>query len=129
MEIQKIDSARKIIDSMDYFEKKEIYNRYFSIGSLNGVTNVNEKMILLSLISFTYLKMLEKDPKVTPLDILMKITNQRKDASAFYQTLEGLAIVVEDICYQCDKADSCGLKNSTDIINKIKEILNTWSPF
>lgn len=129
MEKQKIEEASNIIDSMDYFAKKEIYNKYFSLGTLNGIKVVNEKLILISLISFTYLKMLEKDPQITPLSILMKITNQKKDGTAFYQTLEGLSIAVEDFCYGCTSADACGLKNSTEIINKIKEILNTWMPF
>ena len=129
MEKQKIEKASEIIDSMDYFEKKEIYSKYFSLGTLNGIKNVNEKLILISLVSFTYLKMLEKDPQITPLNILMKITNKRKDGTAFYQTLEGLSAVVEDFSYGCTSADTCGLKNSTEIINKIKEILNTWMPF
>ena len=59
----------------------------------------------------------------------MKITNQSKDGSAFYQALEGISIIVEDLCYMCDKADSCGLKTSNEIVEKIKEILNTWLPF
>lgn len=129
MEKQKIEAASAIIDTMGYVEKKKIYTKYFSLGTLNGIKNVNDKLILISIVSFTYLKMLEKDPQITPLAILMKITNQRNDGSVFYQALEGLSVAVEDFCYGCTTADTCGLKSSAEIVNKIKEILNTWAPF
>ena len=74
-------------------------------------------------------KLKQKDPNIKPIDILCKITNTKKDNSIFYQALESLSLIVEDFGYDCNTADSCGLKTSAEIINKIKEILNTWSPF
>lgn len=129
MDKQNINLVSKLMDKMDYFEKKEIFEKYYSLGALNGITNVNDKLILISLVSLTYLKMKEKDSQITPIAILMKIMNQSKDGSAFYQMLEGLGIIVEDLSYSCNTADACGLKTSQEIINKIKDILNTWLPF
>ena len=43
--------------------------------------------------------------------------------------LENLSILIEDFSYDCTEIDSCGLKTSQEIVNKIKEILNTWIPF
>jgi len=129
MEKQKIDSAISILQSLDYVDKKDVYGKVFSLGALNGVTSINDKLILISILSLLYLKMREKTPDVTPLKILMQIMKQPKDNSAFYLMLEGLSVVVEDICYGCKTADACGLKTSQEITSKIKEILDTWLPF
>lgn len=125
---QNNDELVKQIDNLSYEEKLDLYNRSFSIGCFVS-KNINDRLILLSLISLTYFKLKQKDPNVKPIDILCKITNTKKDNSIFYQALESLSLIVEDFGYDCNTADSCGLKTSTEIINKIKEILNTWSPF
>lgn len=114
---------------MSYEKKKDLYGDVFSLGVLNNAETVNDKLILLSLISYTYLKLKEKNPKTTVLEILLKITKQEPDQSYFYYFLEALAILVEELCFQSKEADNCGLKSSQEIINKIKEILNSWSPF
>lgn len=125
---QNNDELVKQIDNLSYEEKLDLYNRSFSIGCFVS-KNINDRLILLSLISLTYFKLKQKDPNIKPIDILCKITNTKKDNSIFYQALESLSLIVEDFGYDCNTADSCGLKTSTEIINKIKEILNTWSPF
>ena len=66
---------------------------------------------------------------MTPLKLLMKLTGEEKSNSGFYQFLEALAILVEDLSYGCTKIDTCGMKTSQEIINKIKEILSQWLPF
>lgn len=114
--------------NLTYEGRKELYTKTFSFG--NFLTrNVNDKLILISLLSLTYIKMKEKTPSITVIDILKSITKQKADNSGFYNMLESLAIIVEDYCYDCTAADSCGLKTSSEIINKIKEILNQWIPF
>lgn len=115
-------------ESLAYEDKKSLHTKIFSLGTIGG-GNVNDKLILISLLSLTYLKMKEKNPKITVLEILKSITKQKADESYYYQMLEGLAILVEDLCYNCKTADSCGLQTSQEIITKIKEILNTWIPF
>lgn len=109
-------------------EKKEYYFKNFSLGSI-GNGNVNDKLILISLLSLTYLKMKEKTPDIQVIDILKSITGVNPDNSAYYQLLESLSIIVEDYCYNCKTADNCGLTSSKEIINKIKGILSTWVPF
>lgn len=114
---------------LSYEDKKKIYTNLFSIGNFLECRSLNDRLILISLISLVYLKNKEKNDKITVLEILLKITNQKVDNSGFYNMLEGLSILVEDWCYEIKEADSCGLKTSQDIINKIKEILNSWIPF
>ena len=83
---------------------------------------------LISLIALTSAKLKEKNPELTTLNLLVKITGE-KEGTYFYKFLESLSILVDDLSYNSTKFDPCGLKSSTDIINKIKELLNTWTPF
>lgn len=115
------------LNALTYEEKLEVYQRVFSLGYLAS-EEMNDRLILISLIALVYKNMQAKDSKITPLRILMKITGE-KQGSAFYQFLESLAIIVEDFSYEMKKIDTCGLKDSQSIINKIKELLNTWIPF
>lgn len=123
-----VELAVDSLDSLEYVDKLAAYNRVFSLGNLNSDA-MNDKLVLISLVALTTQKMKEKDSTITPLKILMKITNQIKDNSAFYQFLEALSILVEDISYGCKTIDPCGMKTSQEIIKKIKEILDTWIPF
>lgn len=123
-ELEIIDGASKL----EFEAKKQLFNKVFSLGNFNGLS-VNDKLILISLVSFVYLRLKSKNSEVTPLRILMKLTNQKPDNSFFYQMLESLSIWVEEFSYDSKDADSCGLKTSDEIYTKIKELLNTWTPF
>jgi len=116
------------INSLSFEEKQRIYQSSFSVGYV-GSGDLNDRLVLISLVSLSYQKMKEKDQSITPLKLLLKITGQKEDSSSFYSFLESLAILIEDMCYGVKKIDSCGMKTSQDIINKIKELLNTWIPF
>lgn len=124
------DSTRIVreIELLSTEEKSKIYQSCFSIGYFGG-DNLNDVLILISLLTLTYKKLKEKDKTLTPLKLLLKITGQKEDSSAFYSFLESLSFFIEDISYNAKKIDSCGLNTSQEIINKIKEILNTWIPF
>lgn len=113
---------------LKFKEKRDYFFSNYSLGALSS-NSINEKLILISLLSFVYFKMKEKTPTVTVLDVLKSITKQKPDNSSYYQMIESLAIVVEDLCYGSSIADNCGLKSSQEIINKIKEILGQWLPF
>ena len=128
MDRKAIDSIVIGLDDLEYTEKLSVYNKIFSLGNTNS-DNMNDKLVLISLVALTTQKMREKDATITPLKLLMKITGQIKDNSGFYQFLESLSILVEDMSYGCKKIDTCGMETSQEIINKIKEILNTWIPF
>lgn len=120
------DEMLNSLEQLDYSSKAKIYSRLFSFGYIAEMQN---KFNLISLVALTTKKMKEKNPNITALDILKKITGQQADDSGFYQFLETLAIVSEDMSYSCTTFDTCGCTSSQEIINKIKEILNTWLPF
>lgn len=115
-------------DTLDYHDKVYAYQKIFSLGSFVSC-EMNDKLVLFSLLALVTSKMREKDSQITPLKILMKLTNQIKDNSAFYQFLEAVSIITEDLMYGCKKFDNCGMNNSQEIYSKIKLILNTWVPF
>lgn len=123
-----VDDVHKTLNNLDYYDKHSVYQKVFSLGNLAS-DDMNEKLVLISLVALVTQKMREKDPTNNPLKILMQITGQIKDNSFFYQFLESLSIIVEDFMYGCKKFDPCGLKSSQEIINRIKEILSTWVPF
>lgn len=119
---------------MDYtigtFEdKQKIYKKFFSTGYLS--LDLNDKLVLISLVALVSDKMKKKNQLLTTLEILKKITNSNspKDDSFFYEFLERLAIIVDDFSYGSSKFDSCGLKSSEEIIKKIKILLDMWLPF
>ena len=128
MDKHSVDSTVIVLNGMDCNDKRSVYQKVFSLGNFESI-DMNDKLMLISLTALTYRKMKEKDVEMTPLKLLMKITGEEKSNSAFYQFLEALAILVEDLSYGCTKIDPCGMKSSQEIINKIKEILNTWLPF
>lgn len=122
------NSLIRILQNMTYDEKRDVFSKIFSFGSFSSDT-VNDKLILVSLLSLLFIKMQEKNSRITPLDILLKITKQEADNSAYFQMLETLAIITEEFSYQCKTSSSYGLKSSQEIINKIKTILSAWTPF
>ena len=123
-----VDDVHRTLNNLDYYDKHSVYQKVFSLGNLVS-DDMNEKLVLISLVALVTQKMREKDPTNNPLKLLMQITGQIKDNSFFYQFLESLSIIVEDFMYGCKKFDPCGLKSSQEIINRIKEILSTWVPF
>lgn len=127
MENPRIKELAAEIDSLSYQDKKEVYSKTFSTDYIGG-EKLDDKLILISLITLTYFKLREKNPKVTPIEILEKITKEPK-GTHFYKVLENLSIMVEDLSYGHKIANSCGLKTSQEIINKIKELVETWIPF
>lgn len=128
MDADRIANLAVELNSLSYEEKKEIYQKTFSLGYLAS-EEMNDRLVLISLIALTYQKMKLKDRTITPLTILVKITGEKDKNSIYYQFLESISIIAEDFSYGTKKIDSCGLKTSTEIINKIKELLNTWLPF
>ena len=114
-----VDDVHRTLNNLDYYDKHSVYQKVFSLGNLAS-DDMNEKLVLISLVALVTQKMREKDPTNNPLKLLMQITGQIKDNSFFYQFLESLSIIVEDFMYGCKKFDPCGLKSSQEIINRIK---------
>lgn len=122
-----VDNLVKEIEGLSYKDKAQLYTKCFGFGTIAS-SEMNEKLVLISLIALTSQKLKEKNLELTTLDLLVKITGE-KERTHFYRFLENLSILVDDLSYCSTKFDPCGLKNSTEIINKIKELLNTWTPF
>ena len=127
MDEQKVAKLLEDYNLLTYDEKKSFYLRTFSLGRVGE--QLNDLLVLLSITTLTYLQLKKKNQSISPLSILQKITNQPSDDSYFYKVLESLSILTEDLANYYDKADSCGLKDSTEILTKIKNLLNTWTPF
>ena len=110
------------------YVNQEVISRCFNFNN-NQSEDLNDFLVLISLISFSYSKLREKNPLVTPLEILYKITGTIKDNSYFCKYLENLSILVELMYPGLKKIDACGMKTSQEIFNKIKELLEKWMPF
>ena len=106
-----------------------MYTVVFGFGSLASI-NIADKLVLISLVGLSAFKLKENNPKLTTLEFLEKVTKvDKKSDESFYNFLCNLAILVDDLSYGTNQFDACGLKSSAEIINKIKEILQTWLPF
>ena len=128
MDKNAVDSLVIGFESLDYTDKLSAYNKTFSLGKFQS-DNMNDKLVLISLVALATKMIRVKDATMTPLKLMMSLTGQIKDNSGFYQFLESLSIIIEDMSYGCTTIDACGMKTSQEITNKIKEILDTWMPF
>lgn len=106
-------------------ENSEI-KKFFSLGYFEN-EDFNDKLVLLSLIGLVYTKTKVKDPNIECSNIIRQIAKGMKNIDDDF--INCLASLVEELCYGVKKIDSCGMKTSKEIINKIREILSTWSPF
>lgn len=112
-----------IVKTPPYNKMREMYSKLFSLGYLN--VDINRKFALISLVCFVTYKAKAKKPDVTHYSILMNIT---KDNTLPEDFIKGLAVVCEDFSYGCTEFPTFNLKG-TDVINTIKEILNSYVPF
>jgi hypothetical protein len=122
-----VDEITNEINKLSYEDRFKLYVRCFGFGNLLS-DEFDDKLILISLIALTANKLKEKNPKLTTLDVLLQITKE-KEGTSFYNALENLSMLVDDLSYGVSKFNSYGLTDSKQIINKIKELLNTWTPF
>lgn len=116
------------IKHLSYKEKSNLFSELVSLGTFSSV-DVFDKLVLVSLVSLVYIKMKKTKPNITPLDILVKITETTDTNSYFYSMLESLSLLVEEFSYECKTSNSFNMTDSKEIVNKIKEILSTWTPF
>ncbi len=127
METSRVDRLSLEINNLEYKEKSLLFKKVYGISNFGD--DLNNTLILFSLVALVTEKMRDKDPEISPLKILMQITKTYDKTTTVYQMLENVSILVEDFTYPGIKLDPCGLKNSQEIINKIKNILNQWLPF
>lgn len=126
---RKVNLLAQELRELSFEEKSRLYTIVYGFGSIASI-NITDKLMLISLVGLSSTKLKEKNPEMTTLDFLVAVTKStKKKDEQFYSFLENLAILVDDLSYATKKFDTCGMKNSTEIINKIKEILETWLPF
>lgn len=126
---RKVNLLAQELGELSFEEKQRIYTVVYGFGSIASI-DITDKLVLISLIGLSVSKLKEKNPEMTTLKFLEALTKKtKKEDEQFYNFLENLAILVDDLSYATEKFDSCGMKSSQEIINKIKEILETWLPF
>ena len=126
---RKVNLLAQEIQELTQEEKSRLYTVVFGFGSIASI-DISDKLILISLVGLSSSKLKENNPRLTTLEFLEKLTKVDKKADEnFYNFLCNLAILVDDLSYATKNYDACGLKSSAEIINKIKEILQTWLPF
>ena len=110
---------------MKFEELRRFYSEYFSIGNLNSSHNLADRLALISLICYVTYKSKQKNPDTTHYSVIMKLS---KNLNLPDQFIKGLAIVCEDMSYDCTEFPTFGLKGK-EILSKIIEMLNSYMPF
>ena len=110
-----------------YKEVEDFYRHNLSLCGLN--TDISNKFALISLICFVTKQMKKKHPDTTCYQVVMKIVGDSIVDNYYLDFLQGLSIVCEDFILHTTEFMTFDLTNSKDIINKIRDILNTWMPF
>lgn len=106
-------------------ELRRFYNENYSLGYINNSHNLADRLALISLICYVTYKSKLKNPDTTHYMIIMKIS---KNLGLPDEFIKGLAIVCEDLSYDCTEFPTFGLKGR-EIVNKIVEILRSYVPF
>ena len=118
------DKIIKDINELSYEDKKKVYTVVFGLGSYNS-EEIKDKLILISLIAASSAQL--KDRGISTKDFLMKLMRPKDETLENY--LEILAIIVDDFSYNVTKHEIFGAKDSKEIMETIKNLLLTWTPF
>lgn len=113
---------------MKFKELQQLYSENFSLGYINsgnGRSSIENRFVLISLISYITYKAKLKNPDTTYYEIIMKLNKNLGLPDDF---IKGLAIVCEDFSYQCTEFPTFGLKGQ-DIIKEAVSILKSYMPF
>lgn len=120
------------IGDLPFLERGAAYEREFGLGQLGE--KIDNKLILVSLICSFVLAARKKDPNITVLDCVKKLTdyeslamNDRVGETGRYY--ENLAIICDSFLYGVSEGNTFGLKSAADLKAKVKEILSNYTPF
>ena len=108
---------------MNYKERCNVYNEYFSLGHLNS--DIKDKFALISLLCEVTKLAKEKNPDASHYRILYKLNEDLHLPDNF---IIGLSIICDDFAYGCKEFITFGLKPK-DYITTIKNILSSYTPF
>ena len=110
-----------------YSELEEYYRKYFSLSCLN--TTIENKFGLISLICFLTQQARKKNPDATCYQVIMKVLGNETFDKYRMEFIRGLSIVCDDFMKHSSEFLTFGLKTSKAMVDKIKEIIDTWLPF
>lgn len=129
MEKIEVNKNNILFKELKYDDKIAYYTNYFTSGyMLSG--KLDNKLQLINLICLVTKKLRENDGQLSCQHVIEKILQRTlKIDSAFDRYLVGLAIVCEDMLYGVKEINQTGFKTSGEIVAKIKELFNEWSPF
>lgn len=113
-------------NNLDYDSKCKFYSKYFSLDLIPDFKN---RIELISAICLLTSRLRNKDKNIKTIDILVKLTGQEKDNSMFYEFLESLSVLSEELSKNCEVSNIYKYEDYSKLTNKIKEILSTWVPF
>lgn len=129
MSKEKLDTFNLEFNTFSLEEKIAFYTRNFSTGYFSS-EKLSNKLALISLICLVTYKMREKDKNITVKTVIEKIIQRQLNTSETFDSfLFGLSIICEDFMYGVKEIDNFGFKDSKQVIQKIKELLNEWMPF
>ena len=126
---KELDRLEKELLELSLEDRAKIYTRVYGIGTI-GTEKLDDKFALISLVAFAHSRLKINHPNLTVLKFLLQITGIKKESNKhFYEGLENLSILIEDLTYTSTEFNTFGFTNSGDMINKIKEYLKSWTPF
>lgn len=120
------------IGDLEFNERGAAYEREFGLGNLGS--KIDNKLILVSLICSFVLAARKKDPAVTVLDCVKKLTDYESlsmtdKTGMIGKYYENLAIICESFLYGVSEGNTFGLKTAADLKLKVNDILSTRVPF
>lgn len=119
-----INATTKQIKAMSYEDRAQVFNACFNLGYFGK--NINTKGPLLGLLGLVSKRLQEANPSVSnTYEVLKQIIKPK----ASDEDLMTLGLFVDSFSYGVKEFDTYGLKDSKEIMAKIRELLSKWTPF
>lgn len=120
-----INEIIKQIKDMSYEDKSQIFNTCFNLGYLGD--HIDIRFPLIGLIALSSKQLQKKNPKFENTYKVLKIIT--KDTNHSDESLQTLGLFVDALSYGVTSYNTYKLKDHKEILNKINELLSTWTPF
>ena len=112
---------------LTYNEKISFWANTIAPGTFNS-DNVDTKLEFISLVCVLVIAYRKKKPEITCREILYKVLGPQ--ASGFdKEILENISVLCENFVYNCKQANKCGLSTAPEVVDRIKQIYDSWMPF
>ena len=120
-------TVNTVINSFNSLSKKDqgvVFRRLFGLDNLGS--KVDSKLLLLSFIVSTHILLKKKDPNSTirkAIDLLVDHPNAKDDYK------DKLEFMAEEFAYGVEEGNTFGLKNVSEVKQKVNEIISHLLPF